>query len=62
MIVKVEQCYSGHDKFRFRLTLPDGKREFVPGREWTRTVATDALNLLERVYGARRSRIRFRHV
>jgi len=62
MIVKVENCYCGHDRFRFRLTLPDGKREFVPGRTWTRATAADALNVLERVYGFRRCSIRFRHV
>lgn len=61
MIVKVEGEYCGHDRFRFRLTLPNGKRESVPGREWTRAVAADALTVLERVYGYSRRNIRFRH-
>ena len=62
MIVKVEQCYCGHNKFQFRLTLPDGRRFTVPGDVWKKSTARYALNILEREYGAYRISVKFRHV
>ena len=61
MIVKVEQCYCGHDRYTFRLTLPDGRRFTVPGNTWRRSLATYALNILVREYGAHRISVKFRH-
>ena len=62
MLIKVERCTYG-----FRLTLPDGGREFIDyqdnhGEWWCRAYATQALNLLENVYGYVRRTIRFEHL
>jgi hypothetical protein len=59
MIVKVEACWNGNNHYTFRLTMPDGSREYVTGLEWTRTLASNALTMLENVYGYNRRRIRF---
>jgi len=61
MRVKVESCWGGGDRFYFRLILPDGSREHVPGERWCRKVASDALDVLENVYGYARGRVRFGH-
>ena len=61
MKVTVNSCWGGHDFFSFRLTLPDGSRESVRGIRWDRSVATEALDLLEKVYGLKRTAIRFVH-
>lgn len=60
MIIKVERCTGNV----FRLTTPCGSREFVcheEGDSWSRKHATEALNIFERVYGYKRSSIRFDH-
>lgn len=60
MLISVERC----TKY-FRLTLPCGGREFVSyrlGEFWTRAHATEALNVLQHVYGFSRKAIRFDHV
>lgn len=63
MRVRVERCWTGHsDRFRFRITLPDGSVEIVADYEcegWTRKKATEALDLLENVYGIKRRNVRF---
>ncbi len=59
MRIKVESCWCGGDKYVQRLTMPNGAREFITGSRWTRATATEALNLLERVYGFTRRAIRF---
>jgi hypothetical protein len=61
MTIKVESCWSGGDKYAFRLTLPNGEREHIGGDKWTRFHASQALDLLESVYGLNRKNIRFRH-
>ena len=62
MIVKVLSEWSGtHDGHRFRLVMRDGKSDVVRARDWTRDTARRARNLLELVYGLKRSLIRFRH-
>ena len=58
MKIRVEQCYNG--EFCFRLTF-NGHRETVTADRWNRTVATQAKNLFENVYGLRRKNIRFEH-
>ena len=60
MRVKVERCSKG-----FRLTMPNGGREFISyqdnhGDWWCRAYATQALNLLENVYGYARRAISFK--
>lgn len=59
MKVKVEACWSGGKNYYFRLTLPDGSRESVPGESWTRKVASQALDLIESNYKVPRRKIRF---
>ena len=61
MRIQIERCWSGGDRFTFRLTLPDGAREYVRGEVWNQETATEALNLLERVYGLARRSVRFVH-
>ena len=61
MTVRVERCGIGQ-KSHFRLTLADGSREFVsnPREElWSRSHATEALDLISQVYGVERRSIRF---
>lgn len=61
MKITVERCRGN----TFRLTTPCGKREFIKHDEgdwWSRSYATIALNLFERVYGFKRSSIRFVHL
>lgn len=66
MTVLVEACWGS--RLYFRITLPPQarslsyQREFVPGDTWNRRTATEALNLLERVYGLKRANIRFKVV
>jgi len=57
VIVKVETV-SG-SKVRQMLTMPDGSREFIQSEDWTRKAAKEALELLEQVYGFKRSSVRF---
>ena len=61
MKIKVESCWSGGDKFSFRLTLPNGQWESVQGEVWDKQLASEALDLLESVYGLDRKNIRFDH-
>jgi len=60
-IVKVEQCWNGGNRHSFRLTMPSGHRESVTGGAWTRQVASEALNIVEHVYGYDRRSVRFSH-
>lgn len=62
MVVRVERCWGGGDKYYFRLTMPNGSRECISGEKWTRAVASEALDLLEGVYHLPRRNIRFYHV
>jgi hypothetical protein len=57
MTVKVESTWGSHEGFR--LTMPNGDRETLRGFRWTRKLATQALDLLEHVYGFQRSSVRF---
>lgn len=61
MIIKVERCWGN----TFRLTTPTGEREFIShdeGDSWSRKYATEALNILEWVYGYKRRNVRFEHL
>ena len=65
MTVKVEQCWNGRT-MTFRLNIPHrGKicRELVGGDTfiWDKATATDALNLIERLYKVPRRNVRFAH-
>lgn len=61
MIVKVERCWGGGEKLYFRLTMPCGSRESVIGEVWDRKTASEALDIVEKLYGANRRSVRFKH-
>jgi len=61
MKVRVEGTYGPSSGFRYRLTLPDGRRTSLPGDDWTRELASRALDEVQRLTGARRGSIRFDH-
>lgn len=62
MIVKVIAEWNGmSDGNRFRLEMRDGRSGVIRARDWNRDTARRALDLLEVVYGLKRSLIRFRH-
>lgn len=49
MKVYVSRCWGGSRSFTWRLTCADGVRLVLPseeGEEWSRSVATRALNLI----------------
>jgi len=58
MKVKVEQCFNGHNLY-YRLTLPDGSREFITSDTWKREQSIAAKNLIETLYKIPRNKIRF---
>ena len=61
MKIIVERCSGGN----FRLTLPNGGREFIQNPEgdwWNRKNATEAKTMLCALHGFRRSSIRFYHL
>ena len=60
MKVQSHGCCSG-STFWFRLVLPDGRRLRVEGMDWTRAVASAALDEVVRATGAKRKNIRFDH-
>jgi len=62
MKVKLEECYSGHDNFNVRVTLPDGGRYIVPleGMKFpSKKLSSAVLDLLENVEGIPRKSVRF---
>jgi hypothetical protein len=64
MTVKVEKCVGGSSTY-FRLTFPYGSitlREFILQEYWSRRTATEARDVLEKVYHFRRNSIKFKHV
>lgn len=61
MRVYVELCWSGGERFSFRLTTADGRRFSVSGDKWTRATASNARSLLAAETGRNRSAFRFIH-
>jgi len=68
MRVRAETCWNGNDTFSVRLTILSGAcygasyRVPAPGLgEWSRSVATDARDLLETETGVRRDSIKIEH-
>lgn len=64
MQVKVSHCWSGGERFYFRLEFEwHGRlcRESVGGETWSRKVASLALDILQNAYGRDRRKIRFVH-
>lgn len=57
MKIYVEHCFAGSS--RFMLTNSKGQREYIRGEQWTRKLASEALDLYEYVYKYKRSSIRF---
>ena len=60
MVVKVEQCSSGQHLY-FRMTWGDGHWQHLKRDTWNRKTASEALDLLETVYGLSRRNIKFEH-
>ena len=64
MIVKVEGCWSGHNRYNWRLSHPKFPRVIITtegiGR-WTRADAVNAKDSLARGWGVKRENIRFNH-
>lgn len=58
MTVKVEACWNGRDMCQ-RITMPDGSRETIRRDAWDRKAASEAIDLLEHVYGFGRRNVRF---
>jgi len=65
MKVNVESYWNGGASYGFLLSFRDSRgmycRERIAGERWNRYVASDALNLLESVYGLTRRNVRFSH-
>lgn len=61
MKVIVDRCWGGGNSYKLRLTVAvDHKRFLVRAEEWSRTVASKALDLLE-AEGYPRRKVRFYH-
>jgi len=65
MNIKVESCWAGNSNFYFRLTAPNGERlgrvQQTDGA-WDRKAASEALNIVVSLTGARRKNVRFDHI
>jgi len=63
MKIKVGQDFSGSLRFRLSFYLPvlGYCCEYVRAEQWNRKVATEALDLLQHVYGISRKNVRFIH-
>ena len=63
MKVKVNHESTNNGRYRLVFTLPRLNQcyEFVSAENWTRETSSEALNLLERVYGIKRENVRFIH-
>jgi hypothetical protein len=63
MKVRVNHESTNHSRYRLRFTLPGLNHcyEYVRAENWTRETSSEALNLLERVYGIKRENVRFVH-
>lgn len=60
IVVQVEQCWAGGDKYHFRLSAPDGRRVRLGGEKWNRSKASEALDLIEIEFGVCRRNVRFK--
>lgn len=63
MKVIVTPCCNGY-RWYFRLLWTDSRGDHwqnIAGEEWTRKVASEALDVLEHVYGLDRKSVRFDH-
>ena len=63
MKVKVIPESTQQRRFRLVFTVPRLGRcyEFIRAEEWTRASSSEALNLLQNVYGIKRENVRFIH-
>lgn len=66
MKVNVTQCCGDHLYYRFSFCVEhfgNNKEEYfrINGEEWTRKIASEALDIIEQVYGFARNKIRFIH-
>lgn len=62
MKVKVEACWSGHDRWHFRCTLPNGDRFNVghnsDSDDWRREYATEMRDYIVNHYDVKRDSIK----
>lgn len=66
MRITTETLFNGHrTSIMLVLPVPTGtretSREFLDAETWNRKTASEALDLIESVYGIPRSRVRFSH-
>jgi hypothetical protein len=63
MNIKVGQDFSGSLRFRLTFNLPVIGHccEYVRGEQWDKKVASEALDMLQHVYGISRKNVRFMH-
>lgn len=62
MRVEVESCWNGKSSY-YQITFPylsKKVRERINKENWNRKAATEALDLLEKVYGLNRKNVRFK--
>ena len=62
MVVKVQTCWKGGDKFCFRALICGGLLLRTKDCKWDRRVASEMLDLIEIETGLPRQSIRFKHV
>ena len=62
MKIKVQLCWCGGDKFVYRALVCGGLRVLAPDGKWTRSVASEMLDLIESNIAIERRNIRFTHV
>jgi hypothetical protein len=66
MKVNVTSCYGDRSYYRFSFCVDhfgNNKEEYfrINGEEWSRKIASEALDIMEQVYGFARNKIRFIH-
>ena len=59
MTIHVESCWGGVNRLYFRLSW-GGHRATINGEVWSRSLASQALDLLEHCYGLTRRNVRFK--
>lgn len=62
MKFRVERCWSGNHNYSFRVSNKTTALRFhVTGEEWTRDLARQALDTIERSQACLRRNVRFHH-
>jgi hypothetical protein len=66
MKVNVTPCFGDRSYYRFSFSVDhfgNNKEDYfiINGEEWSRKIASEALDIIEQVYGVLRYKIRFIH-